>query len=87
MKNFSSFHRQLNLYDFERMGGFCPSSCGKCAYRHKHFRRNQPEGASLMRPTRIKGVNSVASRARLTKAAAAANKTDNKPEKSNENKV
>eukprot|EP00547_Thalassionema_nitzschioides_P010422 CAMPEP_0194229080 /NCGR_PEP_ID=MMETSP0156-20130528/43708_1 /TAXON_ID=33649 /ORGANISM="Thalassionema nitzschioides, Strain L26-B" /LENGTH=501 /DNA_ID=CAMNT_0038961617 /DNA_START=36 /DNA_END=1542 /DNA_ORIENTATION=- len=50
MKNFSSFHRQLNLYDFERL-----SSHAKHAYYHALFRRDQPVCAALMRPTRIKG--------------------------------
>lgn len=60
MKNFSSFHRQLNLYDFERLGSFAPVGQAKGAYSHTLFRRNQPSWAALMRPTRIKGGTSSA---------------------------
>lgn len=55
MKNFSSFHRQLNLYDFERLGSFSSVCHTKGAYCHSLFRKDQPNWASLMRPTRIKG--------------------------------
>ena len=47
MKSFSSFQRQLNLYDFRRvMGG---------AYRHELFVRDNPAKSSRMRRTKIKG--------------------------------
>jgi len=60
MKNFSSFHRQLNLYDFERLGSFAPAGQAKGAYSHALFHRDQSSWAKLMRPTRIKGGTSAA---------------------------
>jgi len=63
MKNFSSFHRQLNLYDFERLGSFAPVGQAKGAYSHTLFHRDQSAWAALMRPTRIKGGTSAAATA------------------------
>ena len=52
MKGFSSFQRQLNLYDFERVGG---AGANREAYRHKLFVRDQPAMSSGMRRTKNKG--------------------------------
>ena len=52
MKGFSSFQRQLNLYDFERVGG---AGANRGAYRHKLFVRDQPAMSSGMRRTKNKG--------------------------------
>jgi hypothetical protein len=53
MKQFASFQRQLNLYDFKRATG---SGFGKGAYRHKLFVRAFPELSKSMKRTKIKGV-------------------------------
>ena len=52
MKGFASFQRQLNLYDFERVGWAGP---GRGTYRHKLFVRDYPAISSSMRRTKIKG--------------------------------
>ncbi len=53
MKSFASFQRQLNLYDFKRVGGV---GSDQGAYRHKSFIRDDPSLSSNMRRTKIKGV-------------------------------
>lgn len=53
MKSFASFQRQLNLYDFKRVGGV---GSDQGAYRHKSFLRDNPSLSSSMRRTKIKGV-------------------------------
>jgi hypothetical protein len=52
MKHFASFQRQLNLYDFTRVGGRGPA---KGAYRHEMFVRGLPVLSRSMRRTKIKG--------------------------------
>jgi hypothetical protein len=54
MKNFASFQRQLNLYDFKRAGGRAGLVRG--AYQHKLFVRDNPAMSSDMRRTKSKGV-------------------------------
>lgn len=54
MKHFASFQRQLNLYDFQRVGGRTPH---KGAYRHDMFLRSLPQLARQMRRTKRKGQN------------------------------
>ena len=51
MKSFASFQRQLNLYDFERVGG---TGLDRGAYRHKLFVRDYPVMSSGMRRTKNK---------------------------------
>ena len=52
MRSFASFQRQLNLYDFERVGW---AGLGRGTYRHKLFVRDYPAISSSMRRTKIKG--------------------------------
>jgi len=52
MKNFASFQRQLNLYDFRRVGGARPD---RGAYHHKQFLRDYPARSCRMTRTKIKG--------------------------------
>ena len=52
MKGFASFQRQLNLYDFVRVGG---AGVDRGAYYHKLFVRDHPAMSSGMRRTKIKG--------------------------------
>jgi hypothetical protein len=52
MKSFASFQRQLNLYDFKRVGGAGPD---RGAYQHKDFVRAYPTLSSRMKRTKIKG--------------------------------
>merc|ERR1712224_914270 len=52
MKNFSSFHRQLNMYDFQRV------EKEKGIYSHPLFVRNRPELAVFMKAIRSKKNNS-----------------------------
>jgi hypothetical protein len=52
MKSFASFQRQLNLYDFERVGVL---GLGRGAYRHKLFVRDHPAMSSSMRRSKNKG--------------------------------
>lgn len=52
MKGFPSFQRQLNLYDFKRVGG---SGADRGAYRHELFVRDDPIMASQMKRRRLKG--------------------------------
>ena len=51
MKSFASFQRQLNLYDFERVGG---TGANRWAYRHKLFVRDHPAISISMRPSKNK---------------------------------
>jgi HSF-type DNA-binding len=53
MKRFASFQRQLNLYNFARVGGNGPS---RGAYFHELFVSGKPELACRMRRTKIKGL-------------------------------
>ena len=53
MKDFSSFRRQLNLYDFRRVAGAGPD---RGAYRHKLFVRDHPAMSCRMRRNKIKGL-------------------------------
>ena len=52
MSRFSSFQRQLNLYDFQRI----TEGHGKGAYYHELFVRDKPMLASMMKRNKIKGV-------------------------------
>lgn len=52
MKSFASFQRQLNLYDFKRVGG---SGADRGAYKHELFVRAYPTLSSRMKRTKIKG--------------------------------
>jgi hypothetical protein len=52
MKGFASFQRQLNLYDFKRIGGLGADRGGYC---HPLFVRDNPASASEMKRTKIKG--------------------------------
>ena len=52
MKGFASFQRQLNLYDFRRIGGGGPD---RGAYRHELFVRDCPAVSCRMKRTKIKG--------------------------------
>ena len=56
MKSFASFQRQLNLYDFKRVGRV---GSDQGAYRHKSFLRDNPSLSSTMRRTKIKGTKTV----------------------------
>lgn len=67
MKSFASFQRQLNLYDFKRIGG---SGIDRGAYEHELFVRDAPASASKMKRTKLKGrpnkVSSIATAATPT---------------------
>jgi hypothetical protein len=52
MSRFSSFQRQLNLYDFQRI----TEGRGKGAYYHDLFVKDKPMLASMMKRNKIKGV-------------------------------
>jgi len=52
MKGFASFQRQLNLYNFRRVGG---AGLDRGAYRHDLFIRDYPARSCHMRRTKIKG--------------------------------
>ena len=52
MKSFASFQRQLNLYDFRRIGG---AGLDRGAYRHESFVRDYPVISCRMRRIKIKG--------------------------------
>jgi hypothetical protein len=52
MKGFASFQRQLNLYDFVRIGG---AGIDRGSYRHEMFHRDLPSKACDMTRTKIKG--------------------------------
>jgi hypothetical protein len=53
MKGYASFQRQLNLYDFKRIGG---AAADRGSYHHELFRRDSPAIAREMKRTKIKGV-------------------------------
>ncbi|KAI2493728.1 DNA binding protein [Fragilaria crotonensis] len=53
MKRFASFQRQLNLYNFSRVGGTGPSQTEYC---HAKFIRDNPGLVKQMRRTKIKGL-------------------------------
>lgn len=52
MKGFASFQRQLNLYDFKRIGG---AGIERGAYHHVLFIRGHPAIAAKMKRTKLKG--------------------------------
>jgi hypothetical protein len=54
MKGFASFQRQLNLYDFMRIGG---AGLARGSYHHELFHRDAPGKAAEMKRTKIKGGN------------------------------
>lgn len=56
MNSFRSFHRQLNLYEFKRLGKSVFAGKGEYIYCHPLFRKDKPELAALMRPSRPKKV-------------------------------
>jgi hypothetical protein len=60
MKGFASFQRQLNLYDFERVGG---GGTDRGAYQHALFVRDSPSLTIEMKRTKIKGGTARGSRA------------------------
>lgn len=53
MKNFASFQRQLNLYNFKRSNRDAGKDRG--SYRHELFHRDHPLSAHGMKRTRLKG--------------------------------
>lgn len=53
MKHFASFQRQLNLYNFKRIGGNGPD---RGSYCHAMFWSDQPELATKMKRQKIKGL-------------------------------
>jgi hypothetical protein len=75
MKQFASFQRQLNLYDFKRVTG---SGSDKGAYRHELFVRAFPELSKSMKRTKIKGAfdKNKARRALAATAAAESSSPD-----------
>jgi hypothetical protein len=52
MRSFSSFQRQLNFYDFKRIGG---AGIDRGSYAHELFLRDFPGLANDMKRTKIKG--------------------------------
>ncbi|KAI2493734.1 DNA binding protein [Fragilaria crotonensis] len=52
MKGFASFQRQLNLYDFKRVGGMGPD---RGCYRHSLFHRDFPGYLIFVKRRKIKG--------------------------------
>jgi hypothetical protein len=52
MRSFSSFQRQLNFYDFKRIGG---AGIDRGSYWHELFVRDSPGLANGMKRTKIKG--------------------------------
>lgn len=52
MRSFASFQRQLNLYNFQRIGG---AGFDRGSYRHEFFLRDFPAFSSQMKRTKIKG--------------------------------
>ena len=52
MKGFASLQRQLNLYDFKRVGGMGPD---RGCYRHGLFHRDFPGDMIFMKRRKIKG--------------------------------
>jgi hypothetical protein len=52
MKSFASFQRQLNLYDFKRVGG---AGVNRGAYHHALFVRDNPDDVRRMKRTKLKG--------------------------------
>ncbi|KAI2492993.1 DNA binding protein [Fragilaria crotonensis] len=52
MKGFASLQRQLNLYDFKRVGGMGPD---RGCYRHELFHRDFPGYLVFMKRRKIKG--------------------------------
>jgi hypothetical protein len=52
MRCFASLQRQLNLYDFKRIGG---AGADRGSYCHPLFVRNNPTLAGEMKRTKIKG--------------------------------
>lgn len=57
MSRFSSFQRQLNLYDFQRI----TEGCDKGAYFHDLFVQGRPVLCTMMKRNKIKGVKKNAS--------------------------
>lgn len=51
MKNFASFQRQLNLYNFKRIGG---AGVDRGAYRHAMFHRDYPALAYMVKRNKVK---------------------------------
>ncbi|KAI2493735.1 DNA binding protein [Fragilaria crotonensis] len=56
MKGYASFQRQLNLYDFKRVGGMGPD---RGCYQHSLFHRDYPDYLTVMKRRKIKGPSSV----------------------------
>jgi hypothetical protein len=69
MKGFASFQRQLNLYDFKRIGG---AGIDRGSYCHELFHRDLPSKACEMKRTKIKGGKPRRRRASSTTSIAAA---------------
>jgi hypothetical protein len=73
MHRFASFQRQLNLYNFVRVGG---SSTERGSYCHELFIRDQPELAGRMRRTKIKGLFKVPEEKRRRRGSSKASEND-----------
>jgi HSF-type DNA-binding len=63
MSRFSSFQRQLNLYDFQRT----TTGKNKGAYYHPLFQRDNPESSNMMKRNKIKGVRDISKSTNATK--------------------
>lgn len=66
MSSFGSFQRQLNLYDFERIGG---GGADRGAYHHIMFVREFPERCAKMKRRKVKGNQSTSARRRGGKSS------------------
>lgn len=69
MSRFSSFQRQLNLYDFQRI----TEGVDRGAYRHSMFVYGQAQLTNSMKRNKIKGVKKAKEEAAAKKAAAELN--------------
>ena len=61
MSTFSSFQRQLNLYDFQRI----VEGPEKGAYWHELFQKDQPMLSTNMKRSKVKGVTRARQEQRL----------------------
>ena len=68
MSRFSSFQRQLNLYDFQRI----TEGVDRGAYMHAMFVYGQPQLTTTMKRNKIKGVKKAKEEAKKAALAAAA---------------
>jgi HSF-type DNA-binding len=63
MSRFSSFQRQLNLYDFQRI----TTGKNKGAYYHQLFKRDSPDSCNMMKRNKIKGIRDTSHAAKAPK--------------------